>query len=45
MVHLVWEIRLASRWPLVARIAGRALALGLPRTIAWFRRETEKAAR
>jgi uncharacterized protein YndB with AHSA1/START domain len=42
-VEILWRVRLASRWPLVAEIAGTALQRGLPKALAYFAGETERA--
>lgn len=42
-VEIVWRVRLASRWPLVAELAGNALRRGLPKALDYFAGETERA--
>jgi hypothetical protein len=44
-VEVLWRVRLASRWPLVAEIAGSALRRGLPGALAYFAETTEQATR
>jgi hypothetical protein len=43
-VELSWEVRMASRWPLVCEVVGRLLKNGLDGALGWFKAETERAA-
>jgi uncharacterized protein YndB with AHSA1/START domain len=44
-VVVTWDITMASRWPLIAEIACAQLRTGLPKALAFFKRETESAPR
>jgi len=43
-VRVVWEVRIASRVPLLARLVAHQLRNGLGHALEYFKRETERVA-
>ena len=43
-VTVSWDVHIASRWPLMAQVIGRALARGLPGALAHVKKQIEGRA-